>query len=87
MWHALFPGRTLAFEDHQPTVINTTSGTAVPPYRAHMMSDGERVALYVAARVLLAPAGILVVDEPELLVRAAVDDAPLRKRLRAAEPV
>ncbi len=65
LWHLLFPSRELAFEDHQPTVVNTTSGTAVS-YRANMMSDGERVALYVASRVLLSPPGILVVDEPEL---------------------
>ena len=65
LWHFLLPGRQLKFEDHQPTVTNENSGTT-HTYRAHTMSDGERVALYVAARVLLAPPGILVVDEPEL---------------------
>lgn len=65
LWHFLLPGRQLKFEEHQPTVTNENSGTT-HTYRAHTMSDGERVALYVAARVLLAPPGILVVDEPEL---------------------
>lgn len=30
------------------------------------MSDGERVAIYLIARVLRAPSGVIVVDEPEV---------------------
>src|SRR6185312_9766895 len=35
-------------------------------YPAKTMSDGERTCLYLAARVLTADPGILVIDEPEL---------------------
>src|SRR6185312_12461717 len=35
-------------------------------YPAKTMSDGERTCLYLAARVLTAESGILVIDEPEL---------------------
>jgi hypothetical protein len=34
-------------------------------YSANQMSDGEKAALFIAARVFSAVAGILVVDEPE----------------------
>jgi ABC-type cobalamin/Fe3+-siderophores transport system ATPase subunit len=45
-------------------VISTVSGVEVE-YRANQVSDGEKTALFVAARVFSATAGIPVVDEPE----------------------
>ena len=65
IWNNLFPGRYLSFENHQPSVTNVLSGTS-RSYAAQTMSDGERVALYVTARILNARPGIIVVDEPEL---------------------
>ena len=66
IWHQTFPGRKLDFSTNEPKVISALSGTATTPYGAHTMSDGERVAIYLIARVLRAPAGVVVIDEPEV---------------------
>lgn len=65
LWNRLFPGRYIDFSDYKPRVksdYNKTSGE----YPARQMSDGERVALYLAARVLDAEKKIIIVDEPEV---------------------
>ncbi len=64
-WHGLFPGRKISFSGYTPTVRSeqTIEGQQYP---AQSMSDGERVALYLAGRVLDASPGIVVVDEPEV---------------------
>lgn len=42
-------------------------------YDAHQMSDGERVIIYIAGRVLFAPRnGIIIVDEPELHLHKSI---------------
>ncbi|MES2953196.1 MAG: AAA family ATPase [Patescibacteria group bacterium] len=66
IWHQTFPGRKLDFTTNEPKVTSALSGTATTPYGAHTMSDGERVAIYLIARVLRAPAGVVVIDEPEV---------------------
>jgi len=65
LWHILFPGRQIEFKGYNPKV---TSEYLVgnPVYPAQQMSDGERVALYLAGRVLDADPGVIVVDEPEV---------------------
>ena len=50
-WSRLFPGRHITFEGHKPTVVSDYASTA-SGYAAQQMSDGERVALYLAGRVL-----------------------------------
>ncbi len=64
-WQLLFPGRHINFKGYTPKVTSeyVTGETA---YSAKSMSDGERVALYLAGRVLDANSGIIVVDEPEV---------------------
>jgi hypothetical protein len=64
-WKRTFPGRTIDLSSYRPQVTSTLSGASVV-YPATEMSDGERVAIYLAGRVLHAPAGLLVVDEPEV---------------------
>lgn len=64
LWGRVFPGRELHWRDWRPMVRNTSAG-APTEYLSNTMSDGEKAALYLAGRVLAAPAGILVVDEPE----------------------
>lgn len=64
-WQAVFVNRELSFSDFSPTV-QRTEATGQQSYPAKTMSDGERSCLYLAARVLTADPGILVVDEPEL---------------------
>jgi len=63
-WKQVFPGRELEWRDWKPTVISTTTGSPIE-YSGNQMSDGEKAALFLAARVFSAGPGILVVDEPE----------------------
>lgn len=65
VWHDLYPGRSIDFSGHQPRVKSDHTGTA-DEYSAGHMSDGERVALYLAGRVLDAHTQMIIVDEPEV---------------------
>jgi ABC-type cobalamin/Fe3+-siderophores transport system ATPase subunit len=64
-WERLFPGRRIVFKGYAPKVTSEYAA-GEQSYAAQHMSDGERVALYLAGRVLDAKPGILVVDEPEV---------------------
>lgn len=64
LWDQIYPGRSLRWRDWKPHVVSTVGGGEVE-YSANQMSDGEKAALFIAARVFSAVAGILVVDEPE----------------------
>jgi ABC-type cobalamin/Fe3+-siderophores transport system ATPase subunit len=64
MWERLFPGRQISFADYSPKVRSALAGTDAD-YSAQQMSDGERVAVYLAARILDASKPILIIDEPE----------------------
>jgi hypothetical protein len=66
IWHATFPGRRLDFSTYEPRTTSTVAGGNPEQYGFHTMSDGERAAIYLIARVLRAPAGVIVVDEPEV---------------------
>lgn len=65
MWSEIFPGRELHWEDWKPVVKSTVAGPEALEYSGNSMSDGEKAALYLAGRVFSAPAGVLIVDEPE----------------------
>lgn len=64
-WQELFPGRRISFGGYTPKVtseyVNDSTG-----YPAQSMSDGERVALYLAGRVLETTSAIIIIDEPEV---------------------
>ena len=64
-WQAVFVNRELSFAHFSPTA-HRTDVAGHPAYPAKTMSDGERTCLYLAARVLTAEPGILMIDEPEL---------------------
>lgn len=64
LWTNLFPGRQIEFTGYNPRVRSVISG-APATYPAQQMSDGERVALYLAARVLDSGQPIIIIDEPE----------------------
>src|SRR5258708_14219580 len=51
LWSRVFPGRQLSFDSYTATVSSEYAGTGVS-YSANTMSDGERVALYLAGRIL-----------------------------------
>jgi hypothetical protein len=64
LWTLIFPGRSLEWKDWSPVVNNDRQ--EVVTYGANQMSDGERAALYLLSKVLLAaPGTVLVIDEPE----------------------
>ena len=64
LWARVFEGRKLDWTDWAPIVSNEASGGV--PYTASQMSDGERAALYLSAKIMLTTAnGIVFIDEPE----------------------
>lgn len=64
LWNSIFPGREIDFSSYNPSVkAGHRNNAAVNISR---MSGGERVALYLLARVLDADAGVVFIDEPEL---------------------
>jgi len=75
-WDNLLPSREINLlandtDSHMvsPTVKNEK---AKEPYTVQQMSDGEKAVLYMLAKVFDAPAGILVIDEPETHLHAAL---------------
>lgn len=64
-WQSVFVNRKLSFEDFTPSAYSTADAKGTP-YPARSMSDGERACLYLAARVMTAEPGYIVIDEPEL---------------------
>jgi ABC-type dipeptide/oligopeptide/nickel transport system ATPase subunit len=63
LWNRSFPSREIKL-DHRPEVVRTVNGKPVK-YSTSMMSEGERTALYMIARVVSCKAELMVVDEPE----------------------
>jgi energy-coupling factor transporter ATP-binding protein EcfA2 len=64
-WVRLFPGRAIEFSGHRP-MVSSEYAQSHKEYPAQQMSDGERVALYLAGRVLDCSSTVLIVDEPEV---------------------
>lgn len=63
IWNKLIKHRTLDVDDNNNLIVKITDDKY---YEAYKMSDGERVILYFAGRVLLAPKNsLIIVDEPE----------------------
>lgn len=65
LWMKLFPGREIDFSDYTPKVRSGLPSANVT-YPAQQMSDGERVALYLTARILETESKIIIIDEPEV---------------------
>lgn len=69
IWNSLIEHRTLMCNDNNELKIKYNDTV----YDAHQMSDGERVIIYIAGRVLFAPRnGIIIVDEPELHLNKSI---------------
>lgn len=76
-WNRHFPNRKIRI-DYEPKVERTIDANTVE-YPIAQMSEGERTALYLAARVVSCTRPLVVVDEPEsyfhpLLARRLWDD-------------
>lgn len=69
IWNSLMEHRILYCNDSNELKIKYNDYE----YEAHKMSDGERVIIYLAGRVLLAPRnGIIIIDEPELHLHKSI---------------
>jgi len=69
IWNSLIEHRTLKCNDNNELKI-TYKDTI---YDAHQMSDGERIIIYMAGRILCAPQnGVVIVDEPELHLHKSI---------------
>lgn len=69
IWNQLIEHRTLFCNDSNQLKIKY--GSII--YDAHQMSDGERVIIYLAGRVLFAPKdSIIIADEPELHLHKSI---------------
>ncbi|GGM16248.1 hypothetical protein GCM10011594_40360 [Nakamurella endophytica] len=64
LWKEVFPGRSLFWSDWRPMVRNVSTGAEMT-YSGNQMSDGEKAALFLMARVFSAAPGAIIVDEPE----------------------
>ncbi len=64
IWNRHFPGRTLKI-DYEPVVARKMPDGSEVSYSIAQMSEGERTALYLAARVISCKSNILILDEPE----------------------
>lgn len=77
VWNRHFANREIKI-DYEP-VVERTIGTEKMQYPIAQMSEGERTALYLAARIVSCTQPIILVDEPEsyfhpLLARGLWDD-------------
>lgn len=67
-WNGIFAGKIMQYLDKHIKIIH---GNA--PYDIEDLSDGERVALYMLIKVLLAePSSSIVIDEPETFLNPAL---------------
>jgi ABC-type cobalamin/Fe3+-siderophores transport system ATPase subunit len=64
IWNQHFPGRQIEI-NYEPKVERSINGNTVS-YSIAQMSEGERTALYLTARVISCLKPILIVDEPEV---------------------
>lgn len=72
IWSGLLPHRELIVLDADIQVRPSGAAPNTPDYDAGDLSDGERVIFYLIGQCLLANAGIIIVDEPELHINKAV---------------
>ena len=84
IWKKVYPARELEIGGFFPQVRREGAPGQKLTYKLREMSDGERSILYLAARVLHAKAGIVLVDEPELHLhtRLAVEFWSEMERMR-----
>ena len=73
IWNSLIEHRVLFCDKDNNLKVKVKNKEQV--YPAYQMSDGEKVILYLIARVVLAPKdGFIIIDEPELYLHRAIVD-------------
>lgn len=66
LWQIIFPDREFSFRTRSPKMRWIHPSRDDAEYPASEMSDGEKSALYLTARLIYAPPGVVVIDEPEI---------------------
>lgn len=66
LWQIVFPDRRFSLATRAAKVKWSHADRTSGEYPASEMSDGEKSVLYLTARMVYAPAGVVVVDEPEV---------------------
>lgn len=89
-WREIYPGRSISFSGSNPIISNGNNridddDNSIERYPVLHGSDGERVAVYLAGRVLNAEPGVLIVDEPEMHFHARLG-VRFWNRLEAMRP-
>lgn len=75
LWEKVLSNRRLIISSGQISA-QSVSETEYKPYHAKAMSDGERVIFYLIGQCLCAREGaIIVIDEPEIHLHKAIQDA------------
>lgn len=74
LWESVLPNRKLQLRSGEVRATPSTDPTK--DYSARSMSDGERVVFYLSGQCLCAPLeSIIVVDEPEIHIHKAIQNA------------
>lgn len=66
LWRIVFPERRFNLQSYNPQVERILPDGTTITYTASNMSEGERSILYLIARIVTAPSGIVLIDEPEV---------------------
>ena len=75
IWNDLISLRTIALTPESIPYLKYEKNGEEKEYEAYRMSDGERIILYLVARVMQAPQnGLIIVDEPEVFLHRTVVD-------------
>ncbi|HTO15761.1 MAG TPA: AAA family ATPase [Edaphocola sp.] len=75
IWNSLIEHRKMFCDENNNLSIKTIDTEKEDIYPAYLMSDGEKVILYLIARVLMTSnEGLIIVDEPELYLHRAIVD-------------
>lgn len=75
IWNSLIEHRKMFCDNSNNISIKTIDTEKEDIYPAYLMSDGEKVILYLIARVLMTSReGLIIVDEPELYLHRAIVD-------------
>lgn len=75
IWNDLITHRKISLTPESLPLLKYKKDGEDKEYEAYMMSDGERIILYLVARVMQAPRnGLIIVDEPEVFLHRTVVD-------------
>lgn len=73
IWNDLILHRKMSLDADSNLIISYERDGEINTYEAYRMSDGERIIMYLAGRIMQAPRnGLIIVDEPEIFLHRTV---------------